>query len=350
MRGQYRAGAVDGAAVPGYLEELGHGAASTETFVAVKAEVENWRWAGVPFYLRTGKRLPTRVVGDRHPVPQRAAFDLPRRGREIVAEPPGLRLQPDEGIKLYLMSKDPGPGGLRLREGAARTSASPRPSTSRYRDAYERLLMDVVRGNPTLFMRRDEVEAAWRWIDPILRRPGQSASDAAASPTSPAAGAVRRHRPDRARRPHLARGFSRLTLEGEATMMPTCMPDRRGHRRASRSARSDARAALSRPASAPTAEREPAALAPVLRQPRPRLRRLRRRTTRQTLGGDAKRQHRHRLAYNDMLSAHQPLERFPALIKQAAREAGGVAQFAGGVPAMCDGVTQGQPGMELSLF
>ena len=104
-----------------------------------------------------------------------------------------IRLQPDEGIQLDLMAKDPGPGGMRLRRRRS-TSASPTPSRSRYPDAYERLLMDVVRGNPTLFMRRDEVEAAWRWVEPILR--GLGAAEASRpSPISPAAGA----RPPRSR-------------------------------------------------------------------------------------------------------------------------------------------------------
>ncbi|GLK80571.1 glucose-6-phosphate dehydrogenase [Methylopila turkensis] len=168
VRGQYRSGAVDAKSVPGYIEELGDGAASsTETFVALKAEVQTWRWAGVPFYLRTGKRLPSQVseiVIQFREVPlsifgAAGGFLAPNR---LV-----IRLQPDEGVKLYLMIKDPGPGGLRFREVPLNLSFA---DTFKVRnpDAYERLLMDVIRGSQALFMRRDEVEAAWMWADPIL--------------------------------------------------------------------------------------------------------------------------------------------------------------------------------------
>ncbi|MGD9511150.1 MAG: glucose-6-phosphate dehydrogenase [Geminicoccaceae bacterium] len=166
VRGQYRAGAGAGMAVPGYAEELG-AASRTETFVALKAEIENWRWAGTPFYLRTGKRLPTRVseiVIQFHKVPH-SIFPT---GVGVV-EPNRLiiRLQPDDGIQLELMAKDPGPGGMRLRMAALDIRFADAFKV-RYPDAYERLLMDVVRGNATLFMRRDEVEAAWRWVEPII--------------------------------------------------------------------------------------------------------------------------------------------------------------------------------------
>ncbi len=167
VRGQYRAGASAGGPVPGYLEELGASSSQTETFVALKAEIENWRWAGVPFYMRTGKRLAERVseiVITFRPVPH-SVFGQgagPIQPNRLV-----IRLQPDEGVKLWLMIKDPGPGGMRLRPvpldmSFASTFAVRNP------DAYERLVLDVVRGNQTLFMRRDEVEAAWAWIDPIL--------------------------------------------------------------------------------------------------------------------------------------------------------------------------------------
>ncbi len=172
VRGQYRAGSGAGAAVPGYVEELGE-ASTTETFVAIKAEVENWRWAGVPFYLRTGKRLPERVseiVIQFHAVPH--SIFPPNIG---AVEPNRLviRLQPDDGIQLALMAKDPGPGGMRLRMAPLDIRFADAFKV-RYPDAYERLLMDVVRGNATLFMRRDEVEAAWRWVEPILEAWGQS--------------------------------------------------------------------------------------------------------------------------------------------------------------------------------
>ena len=167
VRGQYRAGATPLGRVPGYLEESKLGDTDTDTFVALKAEIKNWRWAGVPFYLRTGKRLAERVseiVITFRAVPH-SIFDAsagPVTPNRLV-----LRLQPDEGVKLWLMIKYPGPGGLRLRCVPLDMSFAEAFGV-RYPDAYERLLMDVVRGNPTLFMRRDEVEAAWRWIDPIL--------------------------------------------------------------------------------------------------------------------------------------------------------------------------------------
>ncbi len=167
VRGQYRAGVADGASVPGYPDELGDTKSNTETFVALKAEIGNWRWAGVPFYLRTGKRLPSRVseiVVAFKPVPHSifAAGSGTLAQNRLV-----LRLQPDEGVKLWLTIKHPGPGGLRLRNVPLDMSFAEAFGVQQP-DAYERLLLDVVRGNPTLFMRRDEVEAAWRWAGPVL--------------------------------------------------------------------------------------------------------------------------------------------------------------------------------------
>jgi glucose-6-phosphate 1-dehydrogenase len=166
VRGQYAPGAIDGKAVPGYLDELGRHS-DTETFVAIKAEVETWRWSGVPFYLRTGKRLPQRaseIVVQMRPIPH-SIFE--RDAGEVRPNRLVIRLQPDEGVRLYLMSKDPGPGGMRLKTTPLNLSFS-ETFKVRYPDAYERLLMDVVRGNQTLFMRKDEVEAAWTWCEPIL--------------------------------------------------------------------------------------------------------------------------------------------------------------------------------------
>ena len=166
VRGQYRAGFVEGAPAASYLQDIGKETSDTETFVALKINVANWRWAGVPFYLRTGKRLPQRYseieVGFRR-VPH-AIFEMGSDG--IPANRLVIRVQPDEGIKLWLMIKDPGSGGMRLQHvpldmSFAKTFATPSP------EAYERLLMDAIRGNAALFMRRDEVEAAWRFIDPI---------------------------------------------------------------------------------------------------------------------------------------------------------------------------------------
>lgn len=167
VRGQYRPGAIDGQAVDGYVEDLGHDTSETETFVALKAEVCNWRWAGVPFYLRTGKRLARRtseIIIQFRPPPHNIfpADSGPVQPNRLV-----VRLQPDEGITLHLMGKDPGPGGLRLRPAPLNLSFAETYGTH-YPDAYERLLLDVVRGNSTLFMRRDEVEAAWQWAEPVL--------------------------------------------------------------------------------------------------------------------------------------------------------------------------------------
>jgi len=166
VRGQYRAGASSGGAVKGYIEELG-AESTTETFVGIKAEIANWRWAGVPFYLRTGKRLASRV--------SEIVIEFKHIPHSIFGENAGrvqanqlvIRLQPDEGVKQWIMIKDPGPGGMRLRQIALDMTFAD-TFHERNPDAYERLIMDVIRGNQTLFMRRDEVEAAWRWVDPIL--------------------------------------------------------------------------------------------------------------------------------------------------------------------------------------
>ncbi|HTI00341.1 MAG TPA: glucose-6-phosphate dehydrogenase [Acidisoma sp.] len=167
VRGQYTAGASVNGPVRGYLEELGHPESMTETFVAVKAEVGNWRWAGVPFYLRTGKRLPSRVseiVVQFRPIPH-TVFE--ESAGQLKANRLVIRVQPDEGVKLWLMIKDPGPGGMRLQHVPLDMTFA-KAFAVRSPDAYERLIMDVVRGNQTLFMRGDEVEAAWRWVDPIM--------------------------------------------------------------------------------------------------------------------------------------------------------------------------------------
>ncbi|AXQ29398.1 glucose-6-phosphate dehydrogenase [Solimonas sp. K1W22B-7] len=167
VRGQYRAGAVGGAAVPGYLEEEGIPAGSeTETFVAIKAQVDNWRWAGVPFYLRTGKRMQERlaqIVVTFRDVPH-ALLPVSTSGspcNRLV-----ITLQPDEGLKLNIMAKVPGEA-MALRPVSLDLSFT-RTYRGRQWEAYERLLMDAVHGKLTLFVRRDEVDAAWRWVEPIL--------------------------------------------------------------------------------------------------------------------------------------------------------------------------------------
>ncbi len=169
VRGQYVAGAIDGKPVDSYLNDLGTNAESTtETFVALKLEVCNWRWAGVPFYLRSGKRLPSKaseIVVQFKAIPYNV---FPRDAAEMRPNRLVIRLQPKEGIELQMMTKDPGPGGLRLRPADLDISFE-KAFSVRYPDSYERLLMDTVRGHATLFMRRDEVETAWSWVEPILR-------------------------------------------------------------------------------------------------------------------------------------------------------------------------------------
>ena len=166
VRGQYRAGFADGGPVSGYLHDIGKRESDTETFVALKLGIANWRWASVPFYLHTGKRLPQRfseiVVGFRH-VPH-VIFGMHPDG--IPANRLVMRVQPDEGIKLWMMVKEPGPGEMRLQHVPLDMSFAKAFGVPAA-DAYERLLMDALRGNAALFMRRDEVEAAWRFIDPI---------------------------------------------------------------------------------------------------------------------------------------------------------------------------------------
>ncbi len=166
VRGQYTAGAVNGQPVAGYLADLGHNESVIETFVAIKAELNSRRWAGVPFYLRTGKRLPSKVsevVIQFRGLP----FSIFPQEHALTANKLIIRLQPEEGMRLEMMTKEPGPGGLNLRNTGLDISFE-KTFGARFPDAYERLLMDTVRGNSTLFMRRDEVEAAWMWVSPIM--------------------------------------------------------------------------------------------------------------------------------------------------------------------------------------
>jgi glucose-6-phosphate 1-dehydrogenase len=167
VRGQYTAGEMHGEPVAGYLEEPDIRAGSrTETFVALKVELNNWRWAGVPFYLYTGKRLRSRVaeiVVNFRDVPHSVfgSSATVGRGNRLV-----IRLQPDESLKLYLMTKAPG-DEMTVRPVSLNLEFSSAFSTRR-RDAYERLLLDVIRGRLTLFMRGDELDAAWQWVDPVI--------------------------------------------------------------------------------------------------------------------------------------------------------------------------------------
>ena len=167
VRGQYTAGAIDSKTVPGYADELGETRSSTETFVALKLEIDNWRWSNVPFYVRTGKRLKgkhSEIVVQFQEVPHSI---FPEQKYNVAPNRLTIRLQPDEGVKLSVMAKEPGPGGFDLRPVSLDLSFE-ETFGARYPDAYERLLMEVLRGNPALFMRRDEVEAAWHWIDTII--------------------------------------------------------------------------------------------------------------------------------------------------------------------------------------
>ena len=164
----------------------------TETFVALRTEVQNWRWAGVPFYLRTGKRLAARdaqIVVNFRPTPH-SIFPAPNRPNKLV-----IKLQPEDGLELHLLAaKGAGPGARRWRRCPS-TSTSTRPSPTNRVGAYERLLLDVIAGRLNLFVRSDEQEQAWRWVEPILRRLGSATTARARGRMPPAPGA--RPRPAR---------------------------------------------------------------------------------------------------------------------------------------------------------
>jgi glucose-6-phosphate 1-dehydrogenase len=186
VRAQYAAGLAAGRPVPGYLGEPGVDPSSrTETFVALQVFVDNWRWASVPFFLRTGKRLAKRaseISIQLKPVPPILFNKDPTRPldpNQLV-----IRIQPDEGFALGIMSKIPGPHvriapvNMDFRYSSRFGASSP--------EAYERLLLDVLTGDATLFMRRDSVEASWRWVSPILERWSERTTDPI--PTYPAGG------------------------------------------------------------------------------------------------------------------------------------------------------------------
>lgn len=168
VTGQYRAGAIQGQAVPGYDEELGKDS-GTETFVAIKGHVDNWRWKGVPFYLRTGKRMPKRVT--EIVIQFRSVPHSIFAGKGATMQPNRLviGIQPEENITLSLMAKVPGLDreGIRLRQVPLNIAMPDAFSGAVRRIAYERLLLDLVEGDQTLFVRRDEVEAQWEWVDAI---------------------------------------------------------------------------------------------------------------------------------------------------------------------------------------
>ncbi|KZX60461.1 glucose-6-phosphate dehydrogenase [Halioglobus sp. HI00S01] len=168
VRGRYAAGAVGGEAVKGFLEEDAFADADdTETFVALKANINNWRWAGVPFYLRTGKRLSRRyseiVIEYR-----RQSFSLFANDPQELTNKLVIHLQPEESISLHTVNKKPGlTSKLKLQPVELHLTDESQNKGDSY-DAYERLLLDAIHGDQTLFMRRDEVETAWRWIDSII--------------------------------------------------------------------------------------------------------------------------------------------------------------------------------------
>ncbi len=167
VRGQFEGDAAAG--LKSYRESVGNPRSATESYVALKAHISNWRWAGTPFYLRTGKRLVARssVINVMFKDAPHSIFgeDAGRHANLL-----SIRLQPDEGITLKVTIKEPGQGGMRLVDVPLDMSFAEAlgQEGSHPADAYERLIMDVIRGNQTLFMRGDEVEAAWAWTDPVI--------------------------------------------------------------------------------------------------------------------------------------------------------------------------------------
>ena len=159
----------EGEDIPTYRKDVENPKSWTESFVAMKCHISNWRWAGTPFYLRTGKKLRRRA--------SEIAVVFKDAPHSIFGQEAGnhcniltIRLQPDEGMTLGVTIKEPGPGGMRLIDVPLDMSfAEALGEDAESPDAYERLIMDVIRGNQTLFMRGDEVEAAWAWTDPIIQ-------------------------------------------------------------------------------------------------------------------------------------------------------------------------------------
>ena len=192
VRGQYVAGSILGRHVPGYLEEENSNTQSdTETFVALRAEICNWRWAGVPFYLRTGKRMPQKLsqIVIHFKAPPHYIF-APEQ-RQLIGNKLIIRLQPQEGISLLVMTKDQGlDKGMQLRSGPLQLNFSETYKSPRIPDAYERLLLEVMKGNQNLFVRKDEIEYAWKWCDQLIdgwQRVGAPPKPYAAGSWGPAA-------------------------------------------------------------------------------------------------------------------------------------------------------------------
>lgn len=167
VRGQYVSGSYDGELVPGYMEELGSAGSTTETFVALRTYIDNWRWARVPFYLRTGKRMKKRcaeIVIQFKDISHRVYEDSagPLAPNRLI-----IRLQPEELIQLTLMHKDLATLDMKLQPATLNLNFSDTYGHFKS-DAYKRLILDSAAGNQSLFIQRDEVEIAWAWIDPII--------------------------------------------------------------------------------------------------------------------------------------------------------------------------------------
>lgn len=169
VRGQYTAGFIKGQAVPGYLEEDGANTDSTtETFVAIQVDIDNWRWAGVPFYMRTGKRTPnkrTEIVVNFKQLPHNIFKDsFP----DLPANKLVIHLQPNEGIDIMMLNKVPGiDGNIKLQQTKLDLSFSEAFKKNLIFGGYEKLILEAMRGNPTLFLSREEIEQAWTWVDSI---------------------------------------------------------------------------------------------------------------------------------------------------------------------------------------
>lgn len=165
-RGQYTRGNMDGEKVNSYLEDINKYESETETFVAIKAYIDNWRWKGTPFYLRTGKRMIKRyseiVINFKSVKHNAFGSDGEIPGNKLI-----MRLQPEERIELVQMTKLPGPGGYRYKPISLKLDYVD-SFTERFPEAYERLMIDILRGEQTLFMRQDELDAAWIWIESIV--------------------------------------------------------------------------------------------------------------------------------------------------------------------------------------
>ncbi|TWH65002.1 glucose-6-phosphate 1-dehydrogenase [Azomonas agilis] len=170
IRGQYTAGFSQGKAVPGYLEEeQANSNSTTETFIALRTEIRNWRWSGVPFYLRTGKRMAQKLSQIVIHFKEPPFYIFAPEQRSLINNRLIIRLQPDECIALHVMTKEQGlDKGMQLRRGPLQLNFSEAYQSVRIPDAYERLLLEVMQGNQNLFVRKDEVEYAWRWCDQLM--------------------------------------------------------------------------------------------------------------------------------------------------------------------------------------